>query len=102
MTVSEQKQAQRRAGRTARRALSAQARAAANAALCANLWQLDAVQNAQTILLYAAFGSEADLSAFAEKAQAAAQCGVQLIVLRRPEEQGETAETILQRCRELL
>ena len=70
MTVSEQKQAQRRAGRTARRALSAQARAAANASLCANLWQLDAVQNAQTILLYAAFGSEADLSAFAEKAQA--------------------------------
>lgn len=70
MTVSEQKQAQRRAGRTARRALSAQARAAANAALCANLWQLDAVQNAQTVLLYAAFGSEADLSAFAEKAQA--------------------------------
>ena len=39
---------------------------------------------------------------FAEKAQAAAQCGVQLIVLRRPEEQGETAEIILQRCRELL
>ena len=39
---------------------------------------------------------------FAEKAQAAAQCGVQLIVLRRPEEQGETVETILQRCRELL
>lgn len=39
---------------------------------------------------------------FAEKAQAAAQCGVQLIVLCRPEEQGETAETILQRCRELL
>ena len=39
---------------------------------------------------------------FAEKAQAAAQCSVQLIVLRRPEEQGETAETILQRCRELL
>ena len=70
MTVSEQKQAQRQAGRTARRALSAQARAAANAALCANLWQLDAVQNAQTILLYAASGSEADLSAFAEKAQA--------------------------------
>lgn len=39
---------------------------------------------------------------FAEKAEAAAQCGVQLIVLRRPDEQGETAETILQRCRELL
>ena len=70
MTVSEQKQAQRRAGRAARKALSVSARAAANAALCANLWQLDAVQNAQTILLYAASGSEADLSAFAEKAQA--------------------------------
>ena len=39
---------------------------------------------------------------FSEKAQAAAQCGVQLIVLCRPEEQGEAAETILQRCRELL
>ncbi len=39
---------------------------------------------------------------FAEKAEAAAQCGVQLIVLRRPEEQGESAETILQRCREIL
>ncbi len=39
---------------------------------------------------------------FAEKAEAAAQCGAQLIVLRRPDEQGEIAETILQRCRELL
>ena len=39
---------------------------------------------------------------FAEKAEAAAQCGVQLVVLRRPEEQGESAETILQRCKELL
>lgn len=39
---------------------------------------------------------------FAEKAEAAAQCGAQLIVLRRPDEQGETAEMILQRCRELL
>ena len=39
---------------------------------------------------------------FAEKAAAAARCGVQLVVLRRPEEQGETAEIILQRCRELL
>ena len=39
---------------------------------------------------------------FAEKAEAAAQCGVHLVVLRRPEEQGETADTILQRCREIL
>ena len=39
---------------------------------------------------------------FAEKAQAAAQSGATLVVLRRPEECGETAEEILQRCRELL
>ena len=69
MTVIEEKQAQRKAGRAARKALAPEVRSAANKALCANLWQLDAVQNAQTILLYAAFGSEADLSAFAEKAQ---------------------------------
>ena len=70
MTVSEAKQTQRKAGRAARKALSPEERKAANAALCAFLWQLAAVQNAQTILLYAAFGSEVDLSAFAEKAQA--------------------------------
>ena len=39
---------------------------------------------------------------FAEKAQAAAQSEATLVVLRRPEECGETAEEILQRCRELL
>ena len=39
---------------------------------------------------------------FAEKAEAAAWCGVQLIVLRRPDDEGETDDTILQRCRELL
>ena len=39
---------------------------------------------------------------FAEKAEAAARCGVQLIVLRRPDDEGETTDTILQRCRELL
>ena len=63
MTVSEAKQTQRKAGRAARKALGPEERKAANAALCAFLWQLAAVQNAQTILLYAAFGSEADLSA---------------------------------------
>ena len=70
MTVSEAKQTQRKAGRAARKALGPEERKAANAALCAFLWQLAAVQNAQTILLYAAFGSEADLSALVEKAQA--------------------------------
>lgn len=39
---------------------------------------------------------------FAEKAQAAAQSGAVLVVLRRPDEHGETAADILQRCRELL
>ena len=39
---------------------------------------------------------------FAEKAEAAARCGVQLIVLRRPDDAGEATDTILQRCRELL
>ena len=70
MTVSEAKQTQRKAGRAARKALGPEERKAANAALCAFLWQLATVQNAQTILLYAAVGSEADLSALAEKAQA--------------------------------
>ena len=69
MTVSEAKQTQRKAGRAARKALGPEERKAANAALCAFLWQLAAVQNAQTILLYAAFGFEADLSAFAAERQ---------------------------------
>lgn len=53
VTVSEAKQTQRKAGRAARKALGPEERKAANAALCAFLWQLAAVQNAQTILLYA-------------------------------------------------
>ena len=68
MDIAEEKQAQRTSGKAARRALSPEQRAAANAALCARLWQLDAVQNAQTILLYAAFGGEADLTGFAAEA----------------------------------
>ena len=39
---------------------------------------------------------------FAEKAQAAADTGVQLIVIRRPAQTGETADQILTRCREVL
>ena len=68
MDIAEEKQAQRTSGKAARRALSPEQRAAANAALCARLWQLDAVQNAQTILLYAAFGGEAGLARFAAEA----------------------------------
>ena len=39
---------------------------------------------------------------FAEKAQAAADTGAQLVVVRRPAETGETAGQILARCKEVL
>ena len=39
---------------------------------------------------------------FAEKAQAAQDTGAQLIVVRRPAENGQTAEQILARCKEVL
>ena len=39
---------------------------------------------------------------FAEKAEAAKAVGAALVVIRRPPEQGSTAETILQRCKEML
>lgn len=39
---------------------------------------------------------------FAEKAQAAQDMGAQLVVLRRPAENGETAAQILARCKEAL
>ena len=70
MTIAEEKQLQRKAGRAARKALSPDECVTANAALCRTLWQLEAVRNARTILLYAAFGAEADLAAFAAEAQA--------------------------------
>ena len=69
MTLAEQKQAQRRAGRAARRAMPDAQRAAANAALCAQVEALDAFRTAHSILLYAAFGGEADLAALAEDAR---------------------------------
>ena len=39
---------------------------------------------------------------FMEKAKACEYCDARLIVLRRPRENGETVESILERCRELL
>ena len=39
---------------------------------------------------------------FAEKAQAAQDTGAQLIVVRRPAENGQTAAQILTRCKEVL
>ena len=68
MTIAEEKQAQRAAGRAARKALDAPQRAAANAALCRRVLELDAYRAAHTLLLYAAFGGEADLAAVAAEA----------------------------------
>lgn len=39
---------------------------------------------------------------FTEKAAAAASTGATLVVIRRPAEQGETAETILQSCKKMI
>ena len=39
---------------------------------------------------------------FAEKVQAAAETGVQLVVLRRPEEVGETEAGLFTHCQEIL
>ena len=68
MTIAEEKQAQRTAARAARKALDAPQRAAANAALCRRVLELDAYRAAHTLLLYAAFGGEADLAAVAGEA----------------------------------
>lgn len=68
MSIAEEKQAQRTAGRAARKALAAPQRAAANAALCRRVLELDAYRAAHTLLLYAAFGGEADLTAVAVEA----------------------------------
>ena len=69
MTLAEEKQVQRKAGIAARRALAPEARAAANATLCARLAALPCFRQARTILLYAAFGGEADLVPLAETAR---------------------------------
>ena len=68
MDHSLQKAAQRKAGIAARRALPAAARSAADAALCRRIAALHCFQNARTLLAYAAFGGEADLSALLAEA----------------------------------
>ena len=68
MTITEQKAAQRKAGIAARRALSDTERTSSNAALCARIMALDCFKKAENILLYAAFGGEADLSTLAVEA----------------------------------
>ena len=68
MTITKQKAAQRKAGIAARRALSDTERTRSNAALCARIMALDCFKKAENILLYAAFGGEADLSTLAAEA----------------------------------
>ena len=55
-------------GIAARRALSDTERTSSNAALCARIMALDCFKKAENILLYAAFGGEADLSTLAVEA----------------------------------
>lgn len=71
MTLSEEKKLQRKAGIAARRALPDAARGAANAALCAHLAALSAFARAKTLLVYAAFGGEADPAALIRQAEQA-------------------------------
>ena len=68
MEIRDRKAAQRRAGIMARRGLPQAERAAANAAICARLLAMPCFQKAENLLLYAAFGGEADLAGLAEQA----------------------------------
>lgn len=63
-----QKQRQRAAGRAARRALTPEQRAAADRAICAAAAGSAAFRAARTVLLYRAFGGEADLAGLAAQA----------------------------------
>ena len=68
MPITEKTAAQRNSGIAARRELSDNERTQSNAALCARIMALDCFKKAENILLYAAFGGEADLSALAVEA----------------------------------
>ena len=64
--LTQAKAAQRRQGIAARRALSPEARRAADAAICARIASLPVWQTARRVLAYAAFGGEPDLAALLE------------------------------------
>jgi len=66
--ISARKQTQRRQGIAARRALPSEARAAADAAICAAILRSEVYRQADSLLLYAAAGGEVDLRAVAEAA----------------------------------
>lgn len=60
---------QRKTALARRNALTAAQREAASVAICETITRFSAYQNAKTIFLYHAFGSEADLSELAERAK---------------------------------
>lgn len=60
--LTDQKQAQRRAGIAARRGLSSAQRRSQSEAICRRIAALEVFREARRVLLYAAFGGEADLS----------------------------------------
>lgn len=64
-TLTEQKQAQRRAGIAARRGLSSAQRRSQSEAICRRIAALEVFREVRRVLLYAAFGGEAELSALA-------------------------------------
>lgn len=69
MEIAAAKAAQRRAGIAARKALPDAVRAEASEALCRRILTLPCFRNAKTLLAYAAFGGEADLSALVTEAR---------------------------------
>ena len=69
MSIAQEKQAQRAAGKAARRALPESVRDTASRALCQRVQETEAFRSARRILLYAAFGAEADLSVLADAAR---------------------------------
>ncbi len=75
MMITDLKAAQRAAGKSARRALTDAQHKTADAAICSTLSETMAFRTAETILAYAAFGSEVSVSALCE---AAAQSGKQI------------------------
>lgn len=68
MEIPELKLQQRKAGIAARKALPEPVRSAANAAICARIEALPCFRQAKTLLVYAAFGGEADLTDLIETA----------------------------------
>ena len=61
--LAEQKRIQRKQGRAARNALSPEQRTAFSGAICRRVLELEAFRRAERVMIYAAFGAEADLTA---------------------------------------